>query len=667
MGLRATGNSVVGRFKTITTFPWQTSLGRGVANTLSVSPVKHRNRHEVSQSGALPAEATSASEVQFRKFLEDFKDYAIITLDTSGYITSWNEGAARIKGYTADEIVGKHFSDLYPPEDQRRGKPERHLKHAAAKGRWTDDGWRVRKDGSRFWASVVVTALRDERGSLCGFAKVTRDDTARKRAEEALRESAERFRSLFQGVSVGVVLTGPHAEARKCNQAALDLLGLTEDQLLGRTSFDPEWKAVNEDGSPCPGKDHPIPRAIATRQPVRNAVMGVYRSRPRNWIWVLVSAEPRLAADGSVSEVVCSFTDITERQRAEEELRASEERFRNAFAHAATGMALTNLEGRFLEVNQAFCKITGYTATELASRDFPSITHPDDLPRNLDLMRQILAGTIPSYVIEKRYLHKSGGAVWARISVSLLRDSKYRPQHMIALVEDITERKQAEESLRELSGRIVQLQDEERRRLARELHDSTAQNIAALGMNLGIVDQAAGALDAGARRALAESLALANQSIRELRTFSYLLHPPRLDDLGLSSALAWYIEGFTERSGIGVKLEIAADLGRMPRELELMLFRIVQESLTNIHRHSGSRTATIRIARHPKEVVMKISDQGHGMPFNLNGGVRSPAQVGVGIAGMRERVRHMGGRLEIRCRKSGTDVEVVAPLGDPPA
>jgi PAS domain S-box-containing protein len=318
-------------------------------------------------------------------------------------------------------------------------------------------------------------------------------------------------------------------------------------------------------------------------------------------------------------------------------------------------------------VNQAFCQIAGYTQQELVALDFPSITHADDLPRNMDLMRQVLASVIPSYVIEKRYIHKQGNMVWVRISVSLLRDSKHQPQHMIALVEDITERKQAEESLRELSGRVLQLQDEERRRLARELHDSTAQNIAALGMNLGIVDQAAGALDAGARKALGESLSLANQCIRELRTFSYLLHPPVLDDLGLSSALSWYTEGFTERSGISVKLEIAPDLGRLPQEMELMLYRIVQESLTNIHRHSGSRTATIRIARHAREVVMQVSDQGHGISGHVSDGFLNLARTGVGIAGMRERVRQMGGRLEIRSRPSGTDVEVVAPIGDAPA
>ena len=133
----------------------------------------------------------------------------------------------------------------------------------------------------------VRRALGDKRVYLRGFAKVTRDDTALKRTEAALRESAERFRSLFYGVSVGVVLSGPDAQVRKCNQAALDLLGVTEDQLVGRTSFDPAWQAINEDGSPCPAKEFPIPRAITTRQPVRNAVVGVYRSRAKDWVWLL--------------------------------------------------------------------------------------------------------------------------------------------------------------------------------------------------------------------------------------------------------------------------------------------------------------------------------------------------------------------------------------------
>jgi PAS domain S-box-containing protein len=612
--------------------------------------------------------------------------------------------------------------------------------------------------------------------------------TERKRAPRAPEDNGERLWSLFEAVGVGVVLAGSAAEVKDCNQAALDLLGLNRDQLVGRISFDQEWKARREDGSFCSGEEHPISRAIATRQRVRGEVIGVYRPGLRDWVWLLVNAEPRLADDGSVVEVICSFTDITERKqalaaltewknrydaamrasgqifydwntvtneiiwggdenilgysadeagdtlanwmelvhpadrdavlkdvdrviatkspacieyrvrtksgsyrlikdhghfytdndgqvirmagfisditeqrRAEEELRSSEERFRKVFAHAATGMTLQSIEGFYLEVNQAFCEITGYEERDLIGKNYRSITHPEDLARTRCRTEELLAGEVPSFVLEKRYVRKDGRSVWVRNGMSLLGDSE--PPRIITLVEDITERKQAEESLRQLSGRLLQAQDEERRRLARELHDGTAQSIAALGMNLSAVRESAANLDARAQKALIESLELADQCIRELRTLSYLLHPPMLDDRGLAPALAGYAEGFAERSGIAVKLDLTPDLGRLPKEVELMLFRVVQESLTNIHHHSGSRTATIRLARYPQDIVLQVRDQGSGMgELNPDGG---PVRIGVGIAGMRERVRQIGGRLQIHSRPGGTDVEVVVPLSDP--
>ncbi|MCU1274724.1 MAG: domain S-box [Bryobacterales bacterium] len=605
---------------------------------------------------------------------------------------------------------------------------------------------------------------------------------------EALQHSNGWFTSLLQGMPVGVVITGPDGDVTVCNPAALDLIGVTEEQLIGTTSLDPAWNAIHEDRSPFLGRDRPIPRAIATRQPVRNVVMGLYHIKIRDYVWFLINAGPQLAADGTVSHVVCCFTDITgrmraeavvtawknryeaaisasgqvlydwnattkeavwggeckrilgyspeqmagirwielvhpddknafsnevdrvlatrdpfdleyrvrtrsgrilyvkdrgrfyfdeggkvlrmvgfvaditERKEAEEELRASEERFRNAFAFAATGMALTDFEGRFLEVNRAYCQITGYTETELATTDFRSITHREDLAKKMSEVRRLLAGEIPSFVIENRYVRKDGSMVWVRNSVSLLRDGKHEPARIILLDEDITERKHAEEALRQLSGRLLQLQDDERRRLARELHDTTAQSLTALGMNLETVNASACLLPEPARKILKDSLDLADQCIRELRTFSYLLHPPMLDHLGLSSAVAGYADGFAQRSGIKVTLDIASDLGRLSREVELMLFRIVQESLTNIHRHSGSRTAAIRIARHANEVLMEIKDHGHGISEGLTGAGGELAAVGVGIASMRERVRFMGGHLQVRSRSTGTDVEVIVPI-----
>lgn len=620
------------------------------------------------------------------------------------------------------------------------------------------------------------------------------EDAERRRIQKSLHESNERFRSLFQAVRVGLLLCGPSAEIRMCNQAALELLGLSEDQLIGKTSLDPEWHTIHEDGSPCEGKDRPIARAIATRQAVHNAVLGVFRPKHQDYVWLLVDARPRLAPDGTVFEVICSFSDITQQRRAlcsvsawknrydaavrasgqilydwdiitndvvyagdyqrilgyseqdlsgglprymdlvhpgdremvgaemcrilatkepycqeyrvrakdgryllvkhqgyfyqddrgnlihmvgfisditgsrqaEETLRASEGRFRNAFAHSATGMVLVDLQGRFSEANRAYCELTGYTQEELKPLTFLDITHPEDVERSAHAFQQMLDGGIPSYVIEKRYIRKDGGLVWARISSTLLRDGSNNPSHAVAIVEDVTQQKRAEEDRDALSRRLLQVQDEERRRLARELHDSTAQSVAAMCMNLGVVSESANLLDPPAQKALSECLEIGEQCIRELRTFSYLLHPPVLDDMGLASALKWYVEGFVQRSKIEVGLDIAPDLARLPRDLELALFRVVQESLTNIHRHSGSRTAMIRLVRYPKEVLLQVRDYGCGMPGALGKGNGIAEPGGVGIAGMQERVRQVGGRLRIHSRPGGTDVEVRVPIPPQP-
>jgi signal transduction histidine kinase len=225
---------------------------------------------------------------------------------------------------------------------------------------------------------------------------------------------------------------------------------------------------------------------------------------------------------------------------------------------------------------------------------------------------------------------------------------------------DITERKLAERRMRQISGRLLRLQDEERRRIARELHDTTAQNLAALKIALTRVADAAGGLLPGEREVLEQSIALTDECAREIRTMSYLLHPPLLDEFGLAHALKAYVKGYTQRTGVTVELEVAADLGRLARDSETALFRIVQEALANIHRHSGSATARILLERDNGGVALRVQDQGRGLPPGVleRGGVR----LGVGISGMRERARQLGGSLEIHSLQTGTTVEAVLPV-----
>jgi signal transduction histidine kinase len=231
------------------------------------------------------------------------------------------------------------------------------------------------------------------------------------------------------------------------------------------------------------------------------------------------------------------------------------------------------------------------------------------------------------------------------------------------LAEEIAERKQAEKMLRDLSSRLLRIQDEERQRIARELHDSTAQSLAALGMNLAVAGRSRETMSAQAQAALDESVSLAQVCSQEIRSMSYLLHPPLLKEVGLPAALRWCAEGFSQRSGIAVDLDMPEDFGRLPIEVENALFRIVQECLTNVQRHSGSSTAEIELLRKPRWVGLKVRDHGRGMPEGILGEQAGVQSLGVGLLGMRERVRQLGGQIRILPGGTGATIQVDIPVG----
>jgi signal transduction histidine kinase len=223
------------------------------------------------------------------------------------------------------------------------------------------------------------------------------------------------------------------------------------------------------------------------------------------------------------------------------------------------------------------------------------------------------------------------------------------------------ERRSAE--VHQLSSRLLQAQDEERRRISRELHDSTGQLLAALKMNLTRLKGEIPRSNPEADRLINDTASVVDEMSRQLRTMSYLLHPPLLDEAGLASAVTWYVEGFATRSTIDVRLELPEDLGRLPQDMEITIFRLVQESLTNIHRHSNSKTAVIRVVRGEQEVQVEITDEGKG--FTSSGAGGNNPRPGVGILGMKERVRRFGGTIDISSSKSGTRVRAKLPVAQP--
>jgi signal transduction histidine kinase len=219
---------------------------------------------------------------------------------------------------------------------------------------------------------------------------------------------------------------------------------------------------------------------------------------------------------------------------------------------------------------------------------------------------------------------------------------------------------QQAEQLRDLSNRLLQSQDDERRRIARELHDSTGQVLTVLGLHLAAIMPRVKRHPV-IRKSIEESLDLIHQLSSEIRTMSYLLHPPLLDLTGLSGAIQWYVAGLAERSGLSIELETSDDFGRLPHEMELAVFRIVQECLTNIHRHSGSKTATIRLLRRSTDVSLEVLDEGRGISGTKLSLIQAQ-RSGVGMAGMRERVRHLRGAMNIHSNAQGTKVSVTLPM-----
>jgi signal transduction histidine kinase len=229
------------------------------------------------------------------------------------------------------------------------------------------------------------------------------------------------------------------------------------------------------------------------------------------------------------------------------------------------------------------------------------------------------------------------------------------------LREEIRVRGGAEEARRRLTARMLNIQDEERRRIARELHDSMGQTLAVLKMTVSPLLNLAPKESPSAKR-LEDSIALIDQAIRETRTVSHLLHPPMLDELGFASAASWYVTGFAQRSGIEVKVELAEER-RFPQPVELTLFRVLQESLTNILRHSGSKKAEVRMEMAGPEIILTVRDFGKGIaPDQVQRFQKTGTDVGVGLGGMRERVKDLGGRLELRSSGSGTTVRVTLPF-----
>lgn len=319
-----------------------------------------------------------------------------------------------------------------------------------------------------------------------------------------------------------------------------------------------------------------------------------------------------------------------------------------------------------LEISQISAEgpqILGYWAERWRSeKDFwKQHVHPEDLER---MISHCCSARQRSYSdeCEFRMFSATGELVWFRLLMRLM-PSRNGVSELVGVMTEITKLKEAEQFTQDLSRRLIHLQDQEHRRISRELHDSVGQNLAALRMSLHALEQSAAILDEKGRLALRDAVSLAESAIQETRTVSYLLHPPVLDELGLIKALDWFVDGFAKRSGVNVHLQVPQGPFRLPPEMELALFRVVQECLTNIHRHSHSKSAEVRIQAHSNAILLEVADSGCGILPNIQAELlQGSGKTGVGLSGIRERITELHGSLDIDSNRNGTTIRVLVPI-----
>jgi PAS domain S-box-containing protein len=628
------------------------------------------------------------SEERFRLLVEGVRDYSIIMLDPNGLVVSWNAGAERITGYKSEEIVGESFSRFHTDEDIRRGDPERELETAATEGRKEEEGCRVRKDGSRYWASVVITALRDEVGNLRGFSKVMQDISERRRVEEAIRESEERHRAVVEQTAEGIFLADTNTKRILDSNAAFqDLLGYTSEELHEMTVYD----IVTHDRTS-------VDLHTQRTREKKNHFIGNRQYRRKDGSLIDVEVNVSMIHYGGREVMSVIAHDITERKRAEERLRGS---LNSLLALYEAGQILgSTLEREEIgsSLLQIMQRVSRLEAGVISLRDergqlrvWQSVG-PESLwqwaqhtNETQDVRREVLETENQRLY----WLQRPGPDETRLVGLCIplrVRDliigvlEAYGPE---ALAEESTvgtlaslgsqaasalengrlygELAERERQLKDLLGKLLVAQEEERRRVAYDIHDGLTQVAVGAYQHLQSFAEDHPPHSTQGREQLDHSLELARQTVGEARQVIANLRPTTLDDFGLADAIRLQVEALrSEGWQIGYE-EMLGD-ERLPGTLETALYRITQEALTNVRKHARTTRVAVSLRCLEGAVRLQVTDWGRG--FHLTE-TKSRGGLGesVGLSSMQERVALLNGNFEIRSNSGeGTSIVAEVPL-----
>lgn len=604
------------------------------------------------------AEAIRQSEERYRALVENATEALVVFDVEKGKFESVSQSAVDFFKMSKEELmqIGPiEISPEYQPDGQLSSEKAKEKLTEAIHGGKPSFEWTHRdKLGNLIPCEIWLVRLPSEnqiliRGSIFNIAE-------RKKSEEAIRLSEQKYKLMFNMNPLPMLmLSKPGLEFIDVNDAALKQYGYSREEFLRMTAFDLR-----------PVEDHESFRsAIAgSAEGINN--FGVWRHRKKNGTVIRVDIMAHTIIYNDKPAWLTLAYDVTEKLLAEEKLKESEFQFRKVTENEILGVAWATPDGRLTNANSTFCKMLGYSAEELKGIHFGEFTHPEDTYRELLLVEQIIQGKSDYYQIEKRYITRGKENIWVELNVSTYRNPITNDvDFFIGIVKNINERKQAEEEikrsheeLRQLSSYLESIREEERTNIAREIHDELGQQLTGLKMDASWLNKKISRENKVVHEKITGMIALIDETVRTVRRISTELRPGILDDLGLIDALHWQSNEFEKRTGIACRFNTTFKESSFEKKLSTGIFRVFQETLTNVARHAHASEIKTTFEREDENVILKVYDNGKGFEESE---IRNKKTLG--LVGMKERAKMFGGNLIVESATGkGTVITLQVPL-----